>query len=116
MQQGLRLTQSSRIAEVHRKGRNAANRILALRYLPNGLERSRFCFVVSKRVGNAVARNRVKRRLREAVRASAVKPGWDAVFIARDGIRPAGYHEIRQATDSLLRRANLVQVDEIEGP
>jgi len=45
-------------------------------------------FTASKKVGNAVARNRAKRRLREAARAvlpSLARPGWDYVLIARAG-------------------------------
>lgn len=109
MQQRHRLTESSRIGEIHRDGDSTANRLLVIRYLPNGLDRSRFCFVVSKRIGNAVTRNKVKRRLREALRSSSVKPGWDAVFIARNGVRQANYQEIKQAAHNLLSRTDLVQ-------
>ena len=109
MQQSSRLTEGLRIAEIHRNGRSAANRFLVIRYLANGLDRSRFCFVVSKRIGNAVTRNKVKRRLREALRSSRVKTGWDAVFIARSGVRDASYDEVMQAADNLLRRTSLVQ-------
>ena len=111
MQQRSRLTEGSRIAEIHRDGRSTANRLLVIRYLSNGLGRSRFCFVVSKRIGNAVARNLVKRRLREAVRAIAVKPGWDAVLIARSNVRRANYKEIKQATNDLFNRTNLARRD-----
>jgi ribonuclease P protein component len=111
MQQRSRLTEGSRIAEIHRDGRSTANRLLVIRYLSNGLGRSRFCFVVSKRIGNAVARNLVKRRLREAVRSTPVKPGWDAVLIARSNARRASYQEIKQATNDLFRRTNLARRD-----
>lgn len=116
MQQRSRLTRSSRISEVHRYGSSTANRLLVLRYLSNGLEHSRFCFVVSKRIGNAVIRNRVKRRLREAVRSRPVDPGWDAIFIARAGIRKAGFQEIQQAAESLLKRASLSQKNQPSAP
>ena len=118
MQQWSRLTESSRIAEIHRDGKSTANRLLVIRYLPNGLDRSRVCFVVSKRIGNAVTRNKVKRRLRESLRTSPVKPGWDAVFIARNGVRQANFYEIKQAADKLLSRNNLVprEVSEIPDP
>ena len=109
MQQSSRLTAGLRISEIHRNGRSAANRFLVIRYLANGLDRSRFCFVVSKRIGNAVTRNKVKRRLREALRSSSVKTGWDAVFIARSGARDANYDQVRQAADNLLRRSSLTQ-------
>ena len=114
MQQSSRLTESLRIAEIHRDGSSAANRYLVIRYLANGLDRSRFCFVVSKRIGNAVARNKVKRRLREALRSGSVKPGWDTVFIARSSVRGASYHDLSQAAYDLLRRTSLIQLAETE--
>ena len=46
-------------------------------------------FTCSKKVGNAVARNRAKRRLREAARAVlpvSGKPGWDYVLIGRANV------------------------------
>lgn len=108
MQRRHRLTGDKRYSQIHRQGRSAANRLLVIRYLANGLEHSRFGFMVSKRVGNAVVRNKVRRRLREAVRANPVIGGWDAVFIARRGIEQAGFSQVQRATDNLLRRARLL--------
>ena len=107
MQRGLRLTGNKQFIRIRGKGNSAANRFLVIRYLPNGLDHSRFGFMVSRRIGNAVVRNKVKRRLREAVRHSSVKSGWDAVFIARRGTERAGYQELKQATGNLLRRVHL---------
>jgi ribonuclease P protein component len=111
MQQRFRLTESRRFSQIHAEGRNAANRLLVIRVLPNDLEWSRFGFVVSKRVGNAVTRNRVKRRLREAIRQTRVKGGWDAVFIARRGAEKADFQQLKRATNNLLRRTNLFLTD-----
>ena len=111
MQRQLRLTESKRFSQIHGKGNSIANRLLVIRALPNGLEWSRFGFVVSKRIGNAVTRNLVKRRLRESVRQNRVKGGWDAVFIARRGAGNAEYWQLKQATDNLLRRARITQTD-----
>ena len=108
MQQGSRLTGSKRFSEIHRDGASSANRFLVIRFLANGLDRSRFGFLVSKRIGNAVVRNKVKRRLREAVRSGRVKQGWDAIFIARKGSENANSQQLRQAAASLLKRSNLV--------
>ncbi|MCH9018449.1 MAG: ribonuclease P protein component, partial [Chloroflexi bacterium] len=92
----------------HVEGSSAANRLLVIRYLANGSDCSRFGFLVSKRIGNAAVRNKVKRRLREAVRLNPVKAGWDALFIVRRGAGTAKYRELKEATENLLQRANLV--------
>ena len=84
-----------------------ANGLLVLRLSANDLERSRFCFVTSKRVGNAVARNRVKRRLREVVRNADFQPGWDAIIMARKGAADANYAQLERAVHNLMRRTYL---------
>ncbi len=108
-----RLTASKQFSQIHREGLSIANRFLVVRVLSNGLDHSRFGFLVSKRIGNAVVRNRVKRRLREAVRLTPVKPGWDAVFIARRDISRANFQELKQAMENLLRRTQLVEYEEL---
>lgn len=115
MQRRSRLTGNKRFSQIHQEGSSAANRFLVIRFLPNGLDRSRFGFITSKRIGNAVVRNKVKRRLREAVRRSRVRAGWDAVFIARTGVEKVGYRELQQAANSLLRRSQLVGGDDTVG-
>ena len=107
MQRCHRLTAGKRFAQIHKEGVSAANRLLVVRALPNGLEHSRFGFVVSKRIGNAVVRNLVKRRLREVIRQKEVRGGWDAVFIARRGVEQAEYRQLDRAAGNLLRRIKL---------
>ena len=116
MQSKYRLTGAKRFSRIHREGKSAANRLLVVRCLLNGLDHSRFAFMVSKRVGNSVVRNRVKRRLREAIRLSRVRPGWDVVFIARRGAERADYHQLARATSNLLRHTQLTsEVQDGEG-
>jgi ribonuclease P protein component len=108
MQRRQRLTGSKRFSQIHIGGSSTANRLLVIRYLANGSNCSRFGFLVSKRIGNAAVRNKVKRRLREAVRLNPVKSGWDAIFIVRRGAGSAKYQDLKDAIDNLLQRANLV--------
>lgn len=108
MQRHHRLASGKRISEVHREGRSAANGLLVIRALPNTLGRSRFCFIAGKRVGNAVVRNRVKRRLREVVRQADTAAGWDTIFIARSGAGQAAFGQLESAAHNLMRRTRLL--------
>ena len=102
-----RLTRSSDFARVHGEGKSWANSLLVMRTIPSGRERNRVGFSVSKRVGNAVVRNRVKRVLREAVRSKAWQTGWDVVFIARAGAATSSFQEIAEAVGDLAQRSKI---------
>jgi ribonuclease P protein component len=102
-----RLTGDKRIRELYRGGRSAANDLLVIRLLPNGMDRSRFCIVAGKRVGNAVVRNHTKRRMREVVRSLPVQAGWDAILIARTPAAQADYRRVKRAVENLYRRTGL---------
>ena len=58
-------------------------------------------------MGGAVERNRVRRRLREIVRALAIASGHDIVIAARPSSRGASFGELREALAGCLRRAGL---------
>ena len=90
MRREQRLTKRNDFTAVYRKGRAFGHPLIALRLLPNERPFSRYGFVVSKAVGNAVVRNRVRRRLREGIRSLPVEPGWDIVVIARPKAAAAG--------------------------
>jgi len=85
---------------------------LVLSFQRNDLKYSRFGFSVGRRVGGAVARNRIKRRMRESVRvrmqAQTIAAGWDAVFIARRPMRDATFHQVDEAIGLVLCRAGLL--------
>ena len=108
MRKEQRLRKASDFAAVRREGQSWADRLIVLAARRNGLGVTRFGFTVGKRVGNAVARNRIKRRLREASRLSDVQQGWDLVFIARSGSASADYRMLSKSARELFRRARIL--------
>jgi ribonuclease P protein component len=80
-----------------------------MKAMPNGSSLSRYGFSVTKKVGKAVRRNRVKRLLREIMRGQTLKPGWDIVFMARSAAVDADYHQLERAMTKLLARAQLLE-------
>jgi ribonuclease P protein component len=87
-----RLSRSRDFDAVYRRGRSVSTRFLVLYWFPRDDEDDpRLGIAVPKGAGNAVARNRVKRRLREAWRARLghVPPGRDYVLIARPALSEA---------------------------
>ena len=75
----------------------------------NGSDTTRFGFSVSKRIGNAVARNKMKRRLKSAALRARVQEGWDIVVIARQGARTADYWTLRRSMNRLLNRSGVLE-------
>lgn len=92
---------------VYSEGKSWAEKNIVLRTLPNTLNSSRFGFVVSRRVGKAVVRNRIKRLLREVTRQTPVQRGWDIVLIARMPAAKAGFDELGNSVRQLFGRADL---------
>ena len=111
MQKQHRLRKSRDFAAVRREGKSWADRRLVLVARRTGGEHCRFGFSVSKRVGNAVVRNRVKRKLKEAARVEIlprIEPGWDFVVIARKDAAAADYRRLNRSLQRLFKRAKLL--------
>ncbi len=96
---------------VFRRGKSLASRDLVIFYRKNHLGKLRVGFCVSKKLGKAVIRNKIKRRLREVFRACAFKiaPKWDLVLIARKSIASAKFHTLVENFQVLLQKADLTQ-------
>ena len=103
-----RLTSPRDFAALRSHGRAWSGKLLVLVARPNSLETSRVGLSVSKRVGKAVVRNLVKRRLREAVRRLDLREGWDILLIARKGAGDTDFHTLQRSLKSLCARARLV--------
>lgn len=105
----MRLRRSEDFRRVWKTGRSWAHSLFVLWVAPNRLSRSRVGLTASRKVGNAVARNRARRLLREAARRAypRIPDGWDIVLVARSSLVKAQMQQVYQALEMLLRRADL---------
>jgi ribonuclease P protein component len=108
------LTKRAQFESVYDEGSSWVSSAVVMKALPNGLNFSRYGFTVSRRVGKAVVRNRIKRLLREILRQTPLPSGWDIIFIARSSAAKSDYASLRKSVMSLLFRAGLL-VGEYEG-
>ena len=101
-----RLRSRGEFTSVQKGGRRVAGRLLTLLAQPNTLGRDRLGIIASRRVGNAVIRNRAKRRLREVFRR--LPPGasrtLDLVAIVRSDMADAPFTAIAQEFQAALKK------------
>ena len=90
-----------------------ANGLLVLYARKNRSDRNRVGITVSKKLGHAVVRNRVRRRLREVYRLNEDKflPGWDVVVVARSRAVDCSFDQLRRAYLSLAQKAGILRED-----
>jgi len=109
MAKQLALTRRAQFLAVYEAGKASADHLIVVKALPNGMDVTRIGFSVTKDIGKATVRNRVKRLLKENVRLLDIKAGWDIVFIARRSIVKADFHQLTGSAVKLLRRASLLK-------
>jgi ribonuclease P protein component len=93
------------------KGASEANRYLVLYCRRNGTAGNRVGITASKKLGHAVTRNRIRRRLREIYRLNEAQflPGYDIVVVARSRAAEAEFSALQSAYLSAARRLGLLR-------
>ena len=107
------LKKNSDFRRLYAKGKSAANAYLVLYCRRNRTGENRLGYTVSIKLGHAVVRNRVRRRLREIYRLNspALKQGWDIVVVARQRCVGADYHKMDAAFLRACRELGLCRED-----
>jgi len=110
MQQRYRLRAGQDFERLRREGRAVHHRWMTLSVAHNGLDHNRYGFITGKGLGKAVIRNRVRRLLREAVRAMhpRLQPGHDIVLIARRPLVGQPFTDLQRIVSDQLHRAGIV--------
>ena len=104
------LSRPQDFAAIQETGTTRSHPLLSARFLRNGLETTRFGFATGRRLGSAVVRNRIRRRLREVLRvmAPSFQPGWDVLIIARPAIVEADHDALVGALHRTLARGGVL--------
>lgn len=106
------LKKNKEFKKVYENGRSYATRNLVI-YLLNYKKgkKNRYGLSVSKKIGNAVTRNKLKRRLREIIREYEKKyafKGYDIIFIARKKVVNLNYHQLKKDVKKLYKKMDLI--------
>jgi len=98
------LKQNHLFRRLYQRGKSSAGRTLVVYCRKNGTDGNRLGITVGSKVGIAVVRNRIRRRVREAYRLSesSYRRGYDIVVVARSRAADADYRELQEC---LLRQS-----------
>lgn len=109
LKKNLRLKKKKDFERVQKQGRTEKGSFLVLKFIPNESEKSRIGFVCSKKVSKkAIVRNKIKRRIRAAVKEAEIKAGYDIVLFAKVNVKEKSFWEIKSLVKSLFQRAGLL--------
>lgn len=98
---------------LYRRGKSYGSKYVVLFCIKNGLTYKRKAFLASKKVGNAVRRNRARRLMKECYRqlGGDIKEGYDILFIARNNINDSKCQDVHKSMNRVLKKAGLLKTD-----
>ncbi|WP_066195352.1 MULTISPECIES: ribonuclease P protein component [Gracilibacillus] len=112
MKKAWRIKKNREFQEVFKQGASFANRQLVIYYLHKDQQAHyRIGLSVSKKIGNAVVRNQVKRYIRQVFVEldTKVKNEYDIIIIARQPVKDIDFHQIKKSVNHLLYKTGLLR-------
>ena len=103
------LTENRVFQRLYNKGKRAVQGSVVLYYRRTGRQTTRLGLTVGTKIGGAVVRNRIKRRIREIYRLEEplLKPGFDLVVVARSRAKTADYRTLERELKKAFAAAGL---------
>jgi len=104
------LTRNHEFKRLYNKGKTAASKCVVVYCIRNGKAENRLGITVSTKLGGAVQRNRIRRRLKEIYRLNEgfLHTGYNIVLVARMRSRYAGWRELEASVLSLFSKLELL--------
>jgi ribonuclease P protein component len=104
------LSQTDDFSRLAEKGVSRTHALLVGRFVRTDGDETRFGLATGRRLGGSVVRNRVRRRLREVLRAMApsFQPGWDVLIVARPAIVEADHAALVKAMRRVLHSGGVL--------
>ncbi len=95
--------------KVFNKGKSIVDRLVVVYFIKTTFDENRLGIVVNKKIGNAVVRNRVKRRIKECYRnyEERIKKGYNIVIVSRVKASEASYKDINIALGKALKKSGI---------
>ena len=111
MKRAVTLKENYEFRRLYKKGDSAVDRCMVVYCRKNNLGRNRFGFVSSVKLGNAVVRNRCRRRLREVSRLNAdrLAVGYDIILVARTRTATVKWKELNDTFLKCCRKLDLLE-------
>lgn len=114
MKYTISLKENRQFRRLYAKGRSEVSPFLALYYRRNGAKQTRLGITVGGKLGKAVTRNKVRRRLHEAYRRNEAQflPGFDLVIVARKRAVFSSYAQLERSLLTMAKKAKLLRREE----
>ncbi len=111
MKYSVSLKKNKDFKRLYYKGKSFASSVVVVYVMKNKSNQNKIGITVSKKLGNAVKRNRVKRRLREAYRLieESLKPGYNIVIVARSKSAFVKFEILKKSLLELLEKTGCVK-------
>lgn len=105
----MRISRGKEYKCIYNKGKRIPGKYIIVFAHKNQLLCNRFGIVTSKKIGNAVVRNRAKRQIREVIKKNLdkLRPGYDIVVVSRYNIKEAVFADIEKDFLRLMGKASL---------